>query len=80
MLNQKEHYSDYVFEDIAFDYLKKHPELQKQLDDEKAKNPQLAQSGAAQLEYIYRNSPFYENTYMRYPVGRLLTDTKLDLQ
>ncbi len=80
MLNQKEHYSDYVFEDIAFDYLKKHPELQKQLDDEKSKNPQLAQSGAAQLEYVYRNSPFYENTYMRYPVGRLLTDTKLDLQ
>ncbi len=80
MLNQKEHYSDYVFEDIAFDYLKKHPELQKQLDDEKAKNPQLAQSGPAQLEYIYRNSPFYENTYMRYPVGRLLTNTQLDLQ
>jgi hypothetical protein len=80
MLNQKEHYSDYVFEDIAFDYLKKHPELQKQLDDEKAKNPQLAQSGAAQLEFVYRNSPFYENTYQRYPVGRLLTDTKLDLQ
>jgi hypothetical protein len=79
MLNQKEHYSDYVFEDIAFDYLKKHPELQKQLDNEKAKNPQLAQSGPAQLEYIYRNSPFYENTYMRYPVGRLLTNTQLDL-
>lgn len=80
MLSQKEHYSDYVFEDIAFDCLKKHPELQKQLDDEKAKNPQMAQSGAAQLEYVYRNSPFYENTYLRYPVGRLLTDTKLDLQ
>jgi hypothetical protein len=80
MLNQKEHYSDYIFEDIAFEYLKKHPELQKQLDDEKVKNPQLAQSGAAQLEYVYRNSPFYENTYLRYPVGRLLTDTKLDLQ
>ncbi len=80
MLNQKEHYSDYVFEDVAFDYLKKHPELQQQLDNEKSKNPQLAQSGAAQLEYVYRNSPFYENTYMRYPVGRLLTDTKLDLQ
>ncbi|WP_345950279.1 M14 family zinc carboxypeptidase [Mucilaginibacter sp. PAMB04274] len=80
MLSQKEHYSDYVFEDIAFDYLKKHPELQKQLEDEKAKNPQLAKSAAAQLDYVYRNSPFFENTYMRYPIGRLLTDTKLDLQ
>ena len=80
MLSQKEHYSDYVFEDIAFEYLKTHPQLQKLLDDEKAKNPQLAKSAGAQLEFVYRNSPFYEQTYMRYPVGRLLTDTKLDLQ
>jgi hypothetical protein len=80
MLSQKEHYSDYVFEDIAFEYLKKHPELQKLLDDEKAKNPQLDKSAGAQLEFVYRNSPFYEQTYMRYPVGRLLTNTKLDLQ
>jgi len=80
MLSQKEHYSDYVFEDIAFEYLKKHPELQKLLDDEKARNPQLAKSAAAQLEFVYRNSPFYEQTYMRYPVGRLLTNTSLDLQ
>jgi len=80
MLSQKEHYSDYVFEDIAFEYLKKHPELQKLLDDEKVKNPQLAKSAAAQLEFVYRNSPFFEQTYMRYPVARLLTNTQLDLQ
>lgn len=80
MLSQKEHYSDYVFEDIAFEYLKTHPELQKLLDEEKAKNPQVAKSAAAQLEFVYRNSPFYEKTYLRYPVGRLLTNTKLDLQ
>jgi hypothetical protein len=80
VLSQKEHYSDYVFEDIAFDYLQKHPDLQKKLDEEKAKNQQVAKSGAAQLEFIYRNSPFFENTYLRYPVGRLLTDAQLKLQ
>jgi len=80
MLSQKEHYSDYVFEDIAFEYLKKHPELQKLLDEEKTSNPQLAKSAGAQLEFVYRNSPFYEQTYMRYPVGRLLNNIQLDLQ
>jgi hypothetical protein len=80
MLSQKEHYSDYVFEDIAFAYLKTHPELQKLLNDEKAKNPQLAQSGREQLEFIYKNSPFYEKTYLRYPVARLLTNAQLDLK
>jgi hypothetical protein len=79
ILGQKEYFSDYVFEDMAADLLKKDPELRKKLDEEKAKNPQMAASAAAQLNFVYRNSPYFEKTYLRYPVGRLLTNTKLDL-
>ncbi|WDF55195.1 M14 family zinc carboxypeptidase [Mucilaginibacter sp. KACC 22063] len=79
MLGQKEHYSDYVFEDTAAEYLKNNPELQKKLEQEKAANPKLAASAAMQLEFVYRNSPWFEKTYLRYPVGRLLTNVKLDL-
>jgi hypothetical protein len=79
MLGEKEYYSDYVFEDIAAKLLKKDPELKKKLDDAKTKDPQLANSAQAQLFFVYRNSPYFEKTYMRYPVGRLLTNTKLDL-
>jgi hypothetical protein len=79
MLGQKEYFSDYVFEDMAADLLKKDPELRKKLDQEKLKNPQMAESAAAQLNFVYRNSPYFEKTYLRYPVGRLLTNTKLDL-
>jgi hypothetical protein len=80
VLGQKEGYSDYVFEDIAADLLKKDPNLRKKLDDEKAKNPDIANSARAQLNFVYHNSPYFEKTYLRYPVGRLLTDTKLDIQ
>ena len=80
VLGQKEGYSDFVFEDDAAALLKKDPELRKKLDDEKAKNPQLANSARAQYNFVYRNSPYFEKTYLRYPVGRLLTDTKPDLQ
>jgi hypothetical protein len=80
ILGQKEYYSDYVFEDLAADMLKKDPELRRKLDEEKVKNPQLSNSAAAQLNFVYRNSPYFEKTYLRYPVGRLLTNTKLDLQ
>ncbi|MBS1527394.1 MAG: hypothetical protein JST19_17225 [Bacteroidetes bacterium] len=80
VLGQKEGYSDYVFEDVAANLLKKDTSLRKKLDDEKAKNPQLANSARAQLNFVYRNSPYFEKTYLRYPVGRLLTDPKLDLQ
>jgi len=80
ILGAKEGYSDYVFEDDAAALLKKDTALRKKLDDEKAKNPQLANSARAQLNFVYRNSPYSEKTYLRYPVGRLLADTKLDLQ
>jgi len=80
VLGQKEGYSDYVFEDDAAELLKNDSALRKKLDDEKAKNPQLAGSARAQLNFVYRNSPYFEKTYLRYPVGRLLTDAKLDLQ
>ncbi|MBD1393634.1 M14 family zinc carboxypeptidase [Mucilaginibacter glaciei] len=80
ILGQKEYFSDYVFEDIAADLLKKDPALRQKLDDEKAANPALAKSAAQQLNFVYRNSPYFEKTYLRYPVGRLLTDAKLDLK
>eukprot|EP01118_Nematostelium_gracile_P013314 TRINITY_DN5009_c0_g2_i1.p1 TRINITY_DN5009_c0_g2~~TRINITY_DN5009_c0_g2_i1.p1 ORF type:complete len:580 (+),score=98.15 TRINITY_DN5009_c0_g2_i1:11016-12755(+) len=72
ILGQKEHYSAYVFEDTAAQLLKDDPELKKLLEQEKAKNPDLAKSAAAQLQFVYKNSAYYEKTHLRYPVGRLL--------
>jgi hypothetical protein len=80
ILGQKEYFSDYVFEDIAGQLLKDDSSLRKKLDDEKAKDPKLAASAAAQLNFVYRNSPYFEKTFLRYPVGRLLTNTNLDLK
>jgi hypothetical protein len=80
VLGEKEYFSDYVFEDVAADLLKKDPDLKKKLEDEKQKDPKLAASAAAQLNFVYRNSPYFEKTYLRYPVGRLLNNAKLDLK
>jgi len=80
VLGEKEGYSDYVYEDVAAEQVKNDPILRKKLEDEKIKNPDLAKSARGQLNFVYRNSPNFEKTYLRYPVGRLLTDTKLDIQ
>ncbi|HEY2580944.1 MAG TPA: M14 family zinc carboxypeptidase [Mucilaginibacter sp.] len=80
VLGEKEYFSAYVFEDVAASLLRKDPDLKKKLEDEKAKDPKLANSATAQLNFVYRNSPYFEKTYLRYPVGRLLTDTKLDIK
>jgi hypothetical protein len=79
ILGQKEYFSDYVFEDVAADLVRKNPELKQQLETEKAKNPDFAKSAAAQLNFVYKNSPYFEPTYLRYPVGRIIAPTKLNL-
>jgi hypothetical protein len=80
VLGEKEYFSNYVFEDKAAEMLKTDTDLKKKLEDAKAKDPKLANSAAAQLNFIYRNSIYFEKTYLRYPVGRLMADTKLDLK
>lgn len=79
VLGQKEHFSDYVFEDAAADLLKKTPELKQQLEAEKVKNPDLAKSAAAQLNFVYKNSRYFEPNFMRYPVCRLMAPVQLNL-
>ncbi len=71
ILGQKEGYSDYHFEDIAADYLKSNPELQKMLNDRRAADTAFAKSAGMQLSFVYRNSPWFEKAYMRYPVYRV---------
>lgn len=80
VLGQKEGYSSYVFEDTAADLLKKDPTLKQKLEEEKAKNPELAKSGRAQLDFVYKNSDYFEKTTMRYPIGRLQENIKLTLK
>lgn len=77
ILGQKEHFSSYVFEDTAAALMKQNPSLKQKLEAEKVKNPELAKSAYAQLDFIYKNSDYFEPTFMRYPIGRLVKETKL---
>ena len=72
ILQQKEHYSDYVFEDLAAEFLAKNPAVRQQLEDAKKADPTLAASGPKQLEWVYQHSPYAEPGYRRYPVLRWL--------
>lgn len=70
ILGRKEGYSAYAFEDIAAQYLHEHPELKQLLEARKASDSTFANSASAQLDFIYKNSPFFEPEYLRYPVYR----------
>ncbi|RAJ34185.1 M14 family metallopeptidase [Pedobacter cryoconitis] len=71
VLDQKEHYSAYVFEDTATGLLKDDPELKTKLNQKKIKDSTFAQNPSAQLEFVYQNSNYYEKTHLRYPIARL---------
>jgi hypothetical protein len=77
VLGQKEHYSAYVFEDTAAALLKDNPSLKELLEKEKRNNPEFAKNQAAQLDFVYKNSAYYEKTHKRYPITRLVKDTNL---
>ena len=71
ILQQKEGYSDYVFEDVAANLLQHDPTLKKALEEKKAQDPEFAKSAAAQLDFVYHHSRYYEPSVNRYPVYRL---------
>lgn len=72
ILQQKEYFSSYVFEDLAVEILEENPALKKQLEEKKKADPDFAKNGYAQLDFIYKNSKHYETTHQVYPVARLL--------
>lgn len=72
ILQQKEYFSAYVFEDLALKILEKNPKLEKELEEKKKADPEFAKNGNAQLDFIYKNSEHYEPTHQIYPVGRLM--------
>lgn len=74
ILQQKEYFSDYVFEDLAADLLQQQPELRKQLKEKKKTDKAFAKDGEAQLDFVYRHSAYMEPEYMRYPVFRIEAD------
>lgn len=71
ILQRKEYFSDYVFEDLAYDYLIKNEELKSLFDKKKLEDTAFNNNASAQLKYIYENSPWAESSYRIYPIHRI---------
>ena len=72
MLEKKEAYSDYVFEDYAAELLIEESALAAKFEDWKAANPALLSNQEAVLDFIFANCERYrEPEWRRYPVFML---------
>jgi hypothetical protein len=71
ILQQKEGYSEFRWDSLATKVLERSPSLQKILAEKKDSDSNFRNNSAAQLDFIYKNSPYYEHAHLRYPVYRI---------
>ncbi|TMU50513.1 M14 family metallopeptidase [Flagellimonas algicola] len=76
VLQQKEGFSPYVFEDVALKILQKDSVLRKNFLIKKELDEDFAQNWYAQLDWVFQRSKYREKPYLRYPIFRIAKDSK----
>jgi len=71
VLQQKEWFSSYVFEDKAAQFLSENKTVKLEFEAKKRNDKDFASNPKAQLYWIYKQSPHYEKEHMRLPVFRI---------
>ena len=72
ILQQKEGFSPYVFEDLAAEMLIEDENLRSTLEMSQQYDSAFASSGYRQLQMIYERSKYKEDAYMLYPIFRVM--------
>lgn len=80
VLNQKEWFSDYVFDAKAEQILKDEPSIRKSMDSTRAADTAFAKNHWAQMNFIYQRSRYKEPSHNRYPVAMLKSETNLPIE
>ncbi|NMH87866.1 M14 family metallopeptidase [Flavivirga algicola] len=71
ILQQKEGFSPYVWEDKALELLNNNPELKEAFEHRKKDLPAFNNNWYAQLDWIHKQSRYYETAHMQYPIYRI---------
>lgn len=71
ILQQKEGFSPYVWEDKALELLNTNPELKEAFEQLKKDSIQFNNNWYAQLDWLHKKSKNYEKAHLQYPVYRI---------
>ncbi|SDS08603.1 hypothetical protein SAMN04515667_1376 [Formosa sp. Hel1_31_208] len=71
ILQQKEGFSPYVWEDKAKAILSQNPKLQIDFNLKKTSDIEFANNWYAQLDWLHKHSAHYEKAHLQYPVYRI---------
>lgn len=71
VLQRKEGFSPYVFEDVALNMLQKDSILFQEFETKKERDLNFANNWYAQLNWIFERSEHFEEAYLAYPIYRV---------
>jgi Zinc carboxypeptidase len=71
ILQQKEGYSEYVFEDLATKILNENQTLKWEFEKKKQEDIIFFKNPEAQLDWVYKHSVYYEKAHLQYPIYRI---------
>lgn len=71
ILQQKEWYSSYAFENLAESILSENPILKNEFTSKRNNDADFASDSFSQLYFIYKNSKYFEKGFKRYPIYRI---------
>lgn len=71
VMERKEYFSSYVFEELAKKILEENPELEKQYRELQKSDENFSSNRYMQLDWIFKKSKHYEKVHLIYPVYRL---------
>ncbi|MFC4720713.1 M14 family metallopeptidase [Geojedonia litorea] len=72
ILQQKEGFSPYVWEDKAKVLLDHNPDFKRAFDEKKSSDEGFSKNWFAQLDWIHKQSEYYEKAHLQYPVYRII--------
>lgn len=72
ILQQKEGYSNYRWDEVAEDWVQKNPTIKQELEQKRLTDSTFAKNADKQLDYVYKLSPWYEPIHLTYPIYRLM--------
>lgn len=75
IFEQKEYFSDYIFEPIAKEMLKQNVKLKEEFETRLAQDPGFAANPRARLLWLFQRSPYFEADKDAYPVVRVSART-----
>jgi hypothetical protein len=71
ILQQKEGFSPYVWEDKARQILEQNPKLEKEFNLKKSNDQDFSANWYTQLDWLHKQSEHYEKAHLQYPVYRI---------